>query len=129
MFYEITAEDIISTGSAVSSISADDLATAFNTITDWTYDWNVEGWKSYGPTVKVLYTREGDYGEQSMLLEAGKTEVQDLVRVTIEGQATALQYSENPDNDATYLRDVPYRYAVYVSDEAFCERVLQLSGR
>ena len=116
VFSEITGEDIVSIDAA--SVSGAELAEALNAVTDWTYGWRVDEWEALHPMVRVTYTRNGDGGEQTIILEAGMAEEKEVVRVTLEGQATALRYSENPANDATYLTDVPYSYEVYVIDTA-----------
>lgn len=136
VFSEITKEDIaiitrkytaFTTSTALVE-AVDALPEVLNAITDWTYDWNVDGWKSPNSAVWVTYTRGDDRGRQTMILEAGTAEGQEMVRVTLEGQATTLQYSENPYSDGTYLTDVPYSYVVYVKDEALYDFVYGLTN-
>lgn len=123
VFQEITAEDILATGS--TDVSAEELAAALNAFPLALA--HVEGWEAQRPAVQVRYTRMGDTGEQAMLLEAGAAGERELVRMTLSGQATAVQYSENPEVDGTYLRDVPYSYSVFVEDEAFYELVCRMN--
>ena len=133
VFSEIREEDIISiiTSFTDSASSTDvvgalhDLPEALNAITDWISGWHiVDGWETLRqPTVQVTYTRSGDQGRQTMILETGTAEGQEMVRVVLEGQATTLQYSENPYSDGTYLTDVPYSYVVIVKDKAFYDYV------
>lgn len=129
IFSEIREEDLLMVASPASHVYQTELAVALNAIADWTSAWNVEGWEAQRWAVEVLYTRAGDTGEQSMTLEWGTAGREELVRVTLSGQATALQYSENPSVDGTYLHDVPYSFCVYVKDEAFCDLVETLSAK
>ncbi len=127
IFSEIKEEDLRFVASPVSYVLTGELAAALNAITDWTYNRNVEGWEGQRWAVEVLYTRAGDAGEQSMTLEWGMSGGEEQVRVTMSGQATAVQYSENPGVEGTYLHDVPYSFCVYVADQTFCDLVKEIS--
>ena len=104
VFTEIKETDIVSTGS--SGVSALELVQALRGAAQG------QGAEDRGfsevvrRSLEVTYTRAGDTGEQTLLLEAG--EQPDLIRVTLSGQATALRYTENPRADGSYLHDVPY---------------------
>ena len=114
---EIRADDIITVSSGTSVVSYKDLAAALNDIAEWSYDRHTEDWEAVAPAIEITYKRSGDWGEQSIILEMGQSGGQGSVRITFSGQATALQYSENPADDATYLHDVPYSFSVYVANE------------
>lgn len=114
VFSEIRAEDISSTGRA--GVSARELAPILNSgarsqAADGRDFPDEASW-----TMAVTYVREGDLEEQKLLLEG--SELPDIVRVTLSGQATAVQYSENPSVDGMYLHDVPYSRTVYIQNES-----------
>ena len=138
--YRIEEEDIISavledgtpvSKSAIADILHSDKAIRFN------YHLKEVEWEPKYPVIKVIYTSLGDTGEQTLTMQAGVRDGSNYVRIILEGQKTALQYSENPDNDATYLRDVPYSiegfmyssndYGRYTSD--LYDRVVKLSNQ
>ena len=62
--------------------------------------------------LEAVFTREGDYGEQRLQLKTSGPA--GVVRVTVSGQATAVQYAENPAASGTYLHDEPYSFTEYV---------------
>lgn len=72
----------------------------------------------------VGYIQNSEEDQYTILLEIGEIEeAENLVRITCEGTATYLFYSENPENDAFYLRDEPYRVTGYVEDETLYRMV------
>lgn len=122
-FSEIQAADILDTGRA--GLTGAELAGALHSAAgEWCRDGREDEFPDTAKqALTVTYRREGDYGEQVLLLETGGPE--EIVRVTLSGQATALVYSENPANDGTYLRDVPYQYTIYAADPALYQLVCQ----
>ena len=118
---EITAEDIVSTGH--DGAGAQELAQVLNSAAQGRKG-GESGFQETGRRLEAVYTREGDPGEQTLLLEAGEQE--NLVRVTISGTYTALQYEVNPTVEGTYLRDVPYEFSEYLEDEALYQWLMGL---
>ena len=62
----------------------------------------------------VTYYLPGNSAEQTLVLAAGEPE--NIVQVALSGQIITLFYSENADNEGTYLHNVPYSYTEWVSD-------------
>lgn len=63
----------------------------------------------------ITYHFPGNSAEQTLVLAVGESE--NIVQLTLSGQSTALFYSENPGSEGAYLRDTPYNYTEWVSDE------------
>ena len=118
---EITAEDIVSTGH--DGAGAQELAQVLNSAAQGRKG-GESGFQETGRRLEAVYTRAGDPGEQTLLLEAGERE--NLVRVTISGTYTALQYEVNPTVEGTYLQDVPYEFSEYLEDEALYQWLMGL---
>ena len=70
----------------------------------------------------VGYTRD-DSQHHTICLEAGAAEGE--VYLDFEGTVTVPFYSENPDNDAMYLRDVPYSITGIVDDTELWQLVTE----
>lgn len=119
---EITAEDIVSTGH--DGAGAKDLAQVLNSAAQGRKG-DKSGFQGTSHRLEAVYTREGDPGEQTLMLEAGEQE--NLVRVTISGAYTALQYEVNPTVEGTYLRDIPYEFSEYLADESLYQWLTGLS--
>lgn len=106
-------KDGITSMSGTSIIKTADIANALNRVSGQVIvPRKGRGQETEAPRYEVLYHKE-PY-QCSIYLEAGGTA--DEVWLTIEGTAKAMFYSENPDNDATYLRDVPYTIVGIVDD-------------
>ena len=73
--------------------------------------------------LEAVFTREGDYGEQRLQLETGGPA--GVVRVTVSGQATAVQYAENPAASGTYLHDEPYSFTEYVKSMSLYNQLVR----
>lgn len=119
---EITAEDIVSAGH--DGLAARELAQVLNSAAQGRKG-GKSGFQGTGHRLEAVYTREGDPGEQTLLLEAGERE--NLVRVTISGTYTALQYGVNPAVEGTYLQDFPYEFSEYLEGEALYRWLTGLS--
>lgn len=114
-------KDGVTSMSGSSIIKSSDIANALNRVSEQVIvsREDREG-KTDTPGYDVRYHK--DPYQCSIYLEAGETA--DEVRLTIEGTVTVMIYSENPDNDATYLRDVPYTIAGTVDDAELWQLIM-----
>lgn len=119
---DITADDIkFMAGS--SGIPKTDISRALNGLSEKvTLPPEDRDAGSYPRRYFVGYTR-GDSQRHTICLEAGEEEGE--VYLTFEGTVTVPFYSENPENDAMYLRDVPYHIAGMVDDEELWQWVME----
>ena len=119
---DITADDIQFMQGG-SGISKTDIVRVLNSLSEKvTLSSEERDAGSHPHRYLVGYTRD-DSQHHTICLEAGAAEGE--VYLDFEGTVTVPFYSENPDNDAMYLRDVPYSITGIVDDTELWQLVTE----